>query len=97
MSKNIYVLNKSNRKGKRFIIDMGDHSHHFGSSVGSTYIDHQDDKKKEAWIARHRGDKNWDSKHSGIYHSRYLLWTKPTLKEAIKDYEKKNNVRIKLQ
>jgi hypothetical protein len=31
---------------------MGDHSHHFGSDVGKTYIDHQDDKKKEAWIAK---------------------------------------------
>ena len=97
MTKNIYVLKKSNRKGKRFVLEMGDHSHHFASDVGKTYIDHQDDKKKDAWIARHRGDKNWDNIHSGIYNSRYLLWTKPTLKEAIKDYEKKHNVRIKLQ
>jgi hypothetical protein len=65
----VYLLKKSNRRGKRFIIDMGDHSHHFGSDVGKTYIDHQDDKKKENWIARHRKDKNWDNIHSGIYNS----------------------------
>jgi hypothetical protein len=97
MTKNIYILKRSNRKNKRFVIDMGEHSHHFGSDVGKTYIDHQDDKKKENWIARHRLDKNWDNIHSGIYHSRYLLWTKPTLKQSIKDYEKKHNIRIKLQ
>jgi hypothetical protein len=46
MTKNIYILKRSNRKNKRFVIDMGEHSHHFGSDV-----DHQDDKKKENWIA----------------------------------------------
>ena len=98
MSKSIYILKKSNRKGKRFVLEMGDKmKHHFGSDVGKTYIDHQDDKKKENWIARHKKDKNWDNIHSGIYNSRYLLWTKPTLKEAIKDYEKNHNIRIKLQ
>ena len=94
---NTYILKKSNRKGKRFVIVMGDHSHHFGSDVGKTFIDGRTQKEKEAWIARHKNDKNWDNKHSSIYHSRFLLWHKPTLKEAIKDYEKKHNVKIKVQ
>jgi len=94
---NTYVLRKSNRKGKRFEIIMGDHSHHFGSDVGKTFIDGRSEKEKDAWIARHKNDKNWDNKHSGIYHSRFLLWHKPTLKEAIKDYEKKHNVKIKVE
>ena len=92
-----YVLRKSKRKGKRFEINMGDHSHHFGSDVGKTFIDGRTEKEKEAWIARHKNDKNWDNKHSGIYHSRFLLWHKPTLKESIKDYEKKHNVKIKIE
>ena len=94
---NTYVLRKSNRKGKRFEIDMGDHSHHFGSDVGKTFIDGRTEKERQAWIARHDKDKNWDNKHSGIYHSRFLLWHKPTLKEAIKDYEKKHGIRIKVE
>ena len=44
-------------------------THHFGSDVGQTFIDHQDEKKKKAWIARHRLDKNFYNKHSGIHHS----------------------------
>jgi len=97
MAKEVYELKKSGRKGKRFLITMPNfgHKHHFGSDVGKTYIDHQDDKKKEAWYARHKNDKGWDNKHSGIYHSRKLLWTEPTLAKAIKKYEKEHNVKIK--
>ena len=40
-------------------------------------------------------DKNYDNLHSGIYHSRMLLWTEKTLDKAIKKYEKLNNVKIK--
>ncbi len=63
-----YLLKKSNRKGKRFVIIMEDMKHHFGSDVGKTYIDHGDLKKKEAWIARHKNDKGYNNKHSGIYY-----------------------------
>lgn len=99
MVKDTYILKKSDRKGKRFVIIMPSfgHSHHFASDVGKTFIDHQDEKKKDAWIARHKNDKGWNSKHSGIYHSRKLLWSEPTLKEAIKKYEKEHDVKIKLQ
>ena len=91
-----YILEKSNRKGKRYMIIMSDKmTHHFGSDVGQTFIDHQDEKKKKAWIARHRLDKNFYNKHSGIHHSWKLLWTEATLKESIKKYEKENKVKIK--
>jgi len=90
----LYILKNSNRKGKRYEIIMDTHSHHFASDVGSTYIDHGDDQKKSAWTQRHKMDKNYNSKHSGIYHSRKLLWTKPTLNQAIKAYEKEHNVKI---
>ena len=94
-----YILKKSNRKGKRFEIVMPkfSHSHHFASDVGKTFIDHQDEKKKAAWQSRHKVNKNYNSKHSGIYHSRKLLWSAPTLKQAIKDYEKEHNVKIKVE
>ena len=63
MVKDTFILQKSNRKGKRFVIIMPSfkHRHHFGSDVGETFIDHQDEKKKKAWIARHRMDKGWNS------------------------------------
>ena len=94
-----YILKKSEKKGKRFVIIMQDrgHRHDFGSDVGKTYIDGRTEKEKEAWIARHRVNKNWDNKHSSIYYSRMLLWTEPTLKKAIKALEKKNKIKIKVE
>ena len=74
-----YILKKSNRKGKRFEIVMPKfgHSHHFGSKDGKTFIDGRTDKERLAWIERHKNDKNYNSIHSGIYHSRKLLWEEP--------------------
>ena len=95
-----YILKKSDRKGKRFLIIMPDrgHKHHFGSDVGKTFVDGRSEKEKEAWIARHRQDKGWNVKHSSIYYSRHLLWGKhKDLKKNIKDLEKKDNIRIKVE
>ena len=97
--KEVYILKKSDRKGKRFVIIMETrgHKHHFGSDVGKTYIDGRTDRERDAWIARHRNDKGWDNHHSGIYYSRHLLWGESRdLKENIKTLEKKDNVKIKL-
>ena len=92
-----YILKKSKRKGKRFLLDMGEMSHHFGSDVGKTYIDGRTDKEKDAFIARHKSDKNWNNKHSGIFFSRHLLWGKfPDLKKNVKELEKLLKVKIEL-
>ena len=90
-----YILKKSKKRGKRFELDMGEMSHHFGSDVGKTYVDGRSDKEKKNWEARHKEDKNWNNKHSGIYYSRHLLWGKfQDLKKNIKELEKKDKVKI---
>ena len=89
----INTLKKSTRKNKRFMINKI----HFGSDVGKTYIDHGDEKKKTAWIARHKNDKGYNDKESGIYYSKHLLWgDSKTLEENIKSLEKKLNIKINL-
>ena len=91
----IYTLKKSTRKGKRFqLTNERGKTIHFGSDVGSTFIDHQDEKKKSAWEARHKGDKGYNNKSSGIYYSKMLLWTEPTLNKAISSLEKKDGIKI---
>lgn len=93
-----YILKKSGNKGKRFVIIMDNMKHHFGSDVGKTFVDNRTEKEKKAWEARHRQDKNWNNKHSGIYYSRHLLWGKhKDLKKNIKDLEKKDNIKIKIE
>jgi hypothetical protein len=95
-----YILKKSDRKGKRFVIIMPErgHKHHFGSDVGRTFIDGRTERERLAWHARHRLDKGYNNKHSGIYFSRFLLWGKhKTLNKNIKELEKKDNIRIKVE
>lgn len=57
----------SNRKGKRFVaIFRHGTKVHFGSSEGSTYIDHGDKAKRAAYIARHgaSGKENWETPYT---------------------------------
>lgn len=55
---------------------------------GSTFIDHKDEQKKDAWIARHsvRGSFNEFMTASSL--ARYILWNKKTLSASIDDYKK---------
>ncbi len=92
-----YILKKSDRKNKRFVIIMDNMKHHFGSDVGKTFVDNRTEKEKQAWVKRHEKDKGWNNKHSGIYYSRHLLWNTKNLKKNIKDLEKLLNVKIKVE
>ena len=38
---------------------FGDKTVHFGARGGETFVDHGDQAKKEAWIARHKARENW--------------------------------------
>ena len=95
------ILEKSDKKDKRFKVimqgfdNMKDHSHSFGAKNAKTYIDSRTDKEKKAWIARHKDDKGFNNKHSGIFYSKNLLWGESkSLKKNIKNLEKKLNVKI---
>tara|TARA_A100001201_G_scaffold110281_1_gene94322 strand:+ start:79 stop:381 length:303 start_codon:yes stop_codon:yes gene_type:complete len=98
--KEVYLLKKSDRKGKRFVIIMDKMDHHFGAYPfkDGTFLEHKDLEKKKNWIKRHEKDKNWNNKHSSIYYSRHLLWGDfPDLKKNIKLLEKKDNIKIKVE
>ena len=68
-------LEKSNRKGKRYVmvLDEPKRTLHFGSDVGSTYIDVGDKVKRENYIKRHQVNEDWDAVNAGSL-SRYILW-----------------------
>ena len=63
--------------------------------VNSTrFIDHKDDKKKKAYLARHsRNDEDWNDYMSAGSLARYILWNKTTLAASIADY--KNKFKLK--
>lgn len=96
----VYVqLNKSNKDDKRYKAIFYDNdkkkikSVHFGSSVGSTYIDHKDDQTKDAWIARHSVRGTFQIPMTASSLSKNILWNKKTLKSSYEDYLKKFNLK----
>jgi len=104
-----YILKKSNRKGKKFVMIMEDegHSHNFGAtgyrdytlmnSPDSKFYEPDEAERKKvraAYRARHRGDKGLGSRHSPAELAWSLLWSKPTLSESIKYYERKFGVKV---
>ena len=62
---------------------------HFGLKGSSTFLDHKDEKKKSAYIARHRANENWNDPTTAGALSIYLLWNLPTLAQSIAYFKKK--------
>jgi hypothetical protein len=98
-----YILQLSNRKGKKFRVKTPSGKWiHFGAIGMDDYTKHRDNKRKQSYIARHSGIKltngtfavkNMDSP---AFWSLNLLWNKPTLKKSAEDVEKKHKIKIQL-
>jgi len=65
---------------------------HFGSKGSSTFIDSKDNKKKDAYIARHKVNENFNDPTSAGALSRWILWNLPTLSGSIAFFKKKFNL-----
>lgn len=99
----IVKLTKSKRKDKKFMVEVDGEKIHFGADGYGDYIIWNKkkgkvlaDKKKKSYLARHKPREDWTNrgiKTAGFW-SRYLLWSKPSLDEAIRHTEKKFNINI---
>ena len=87
-------ITKSERPEKRLkaIFEDPKRTIHFGFKGGSTFIDHQDDAKRKAYIARHKVRENWNDPTSPGALSRYILWERPTLQSAIGAFKRRFNL-----
>ena len=82
----IIYISESTRADKKWKAEAEGHrTVHFGQRGADDYTIHQDEPKRQAYIARHGGKENW-GRSGGMtpgWLSRYLLWEKPSLDEAI--------------
>lgn len=62
---------------------------HFGQRGSSTYLDHKDEDKKKAYLARHKVNEDWNNPLTAGALSRFILWNKKTLTESIADFKKR--------
>ena len=92
----VYIIKKSSRKDKKFMVVMGGTSHHFGQSGYEDYTTHNDEVKKKSYIARHSVNEDYTKKgmHSASFWAKHILWNKKTIKEAVKDIQRKFDLKI---
>ena len=92
----VYTLERSKRKDKRYVIIMDGMKHQFGLKDGKTFIDGRTEKERLNYLARHKVNENWEKSgiHTAGFWSRWVLWNKPTLKDSIKDTEKRFGIKI---
>lgn len=71
---------ESDRKNKRFYVVYDNKIIHFGSPTAKTFLEHNDEKKRDAWYARHSKILNKDGqavinqKSSASWWSARILW-----------------------
>ena len=92
----VYIIQKSTRKDKKFMVVMPGMVHHFGQYGSPDYTTHNDDVKKKSYIARHSVNEDWTKKgiHSAGFWAKHVLWNKKTIKEAMKDLQRKFGIKI---
>ena len=85
------VIQKSHNPKKKYdAIINGSKTISFGATGYSDYTLHKDPQRKNNYINRHSGE-NWTKSNmaSAAWMSRFLLWEKPSLKEAIHNVNSK--------
>jgi hypothetical protein len=60
----------------------------FGSKGSNTFIDSATEVEKANYIKRHSVRENWNAINPGSL-SRFILWSKRTLKEGIAEFKKR--------
>ena len=93
---NNIIIKKSENKDKKFTAIVNNKKINFGDNRYSDYTLTKDDKKKKAYLARHKHD-NYNNPLYPSFYSTNLLWNKPSLKESIKNTNEKYNLNIKLK
>lgn len=70
----------------RAIFKDGKHTD-FGDPNYQDFTQHRDEKRREMYKQRHKKDlETGDPRRAGFL-SYYILWSKPTIEEAVRDYK----------
>ena len=93
------IIRPSDRKDKKYMAIIDDKKRvHFGQVGASDYLQHKDDERKERYIKRHQKNEQWDNIYTAGFWSRWTLWEKPTLNEAVRNINNKfKNINVKMK
>lgn len=99
---NDYYLEPSSRKEKKWMVHYINpdtnkiNTIHFGQKNFEDYTQHKNKDRRDKYEKRHSNmGEDWNDPQSGAGFWAYnLLWTYPNFKKAIKETEKKYNIKI---
>jgi len=93
------VVSKSDKKDKKYKAvftyeDGKTKTTHFGAKGMEDYTTHKDKERRSRYRARHKKDLKTNDYTRAGYLSYYILWgDKTNIKDAVKDYKKKFNLK----
>ena len=89
--KTYYPYKSDKPEKKYYIITKSGKKIYFGQANASDMTQHKDEDRKNRYIKRHEKNEDWSK--SGIdtagFWSRWLLWSKPSIKESYEDIKKR--------
>lgn len=91
-----YILLPSHRPQKKYKIinPNGFPVIHFGDKNYTDFTTNKNLTKQQNYLKRHAPNEDWYNLNTAGAWSRWLLWNKPNLIDAVKDMEKKFNIKI---
>lgn len=93
------IIRPSHKADKKYdaVID-GKKTISFGQKNASDYTIHKDSERKERYILRHQKNEDWNNPYTAGFSSRWTLWEKPTLNEAVRNINNKfKNINVKMK
>ncbi len=94
MSEYKLIKLKKNDKKKYAIITPDNKIIKFGANGYEDYTMHHDPKRKEKYIRRHASREDWNDLNKAGTWSRYVLWEKPNLNDALNNMEHLFGIKI---
>lgn len=64
----------------------------FGQAGASDFTQHKDLERMKRYDARHKTREDWNNFMTAGSLSKFILWSKPTLKQGIADFKKRFNL-----
>lgn len=95
----VVFLGRSSRPGKKYMVRVGTDGPvvHFGQHGAPDFTTHHDVARQTDYLRRHRAHEDWT--RTGVntpgFWARWLLWSRPSKREAVKYIERKMHARVR--
>jgi hypothetical protein len=90
------ILRKSTRRDKKYMVEIGNRTIHFGASGYSDFTKHKDKERRNRYDQRHKSHEDWtiNGLYTAGFWAKWILWNKPSIQTSIRDIRKRFKIRI---